>query len=255
MGVHCLRVRGKQACHHELSGTKVPYAATYRARSRTVLNRKCIHINRPDKVINADDKYLMHKCFDKSAIKCAEWQLASEPLNLKAPLVAKHRLGSRGIGVYLLKTDKDVKEFIKSRKIDLHNFILERFKNFRREYRMHVWAGGCFYSCRKALQRDCPDNLKWKMNDSNCTWFTDQNKCKFLKPENWEEIESECVKALDSLGLDVVGFDVKVADDGRFFIVEANSAPTIGSKGIERYKQILPSIVRTIRWSRGFEVF
>jgi glutathione synthase/RimK-type ligase-like ATP-grasp enzyme len=48
-----------------------------------------------------------------------------------------------------------------------------------------------------------------------------------------------CVKALKTLNLDLAAFDVKVAKDGKYIILESNSAPALGEFGIQRYTEIL----------------
>ncbi len=76
---------------------------------------------------------------------------------------------------------------------------------------------------------------------------------KFDKPVNWENIESECVKALKSVQLDIGACDVRVQSslkksgnvrlNPNFMIIEINSAPSFGEFTLQKYKEIIPQIL------------
>ena len=65
----------------------------------------------------------------------------------------------------------------------------------------------------------------------------------FDKPTNWDEIVADCIKALKHMQLDIAAFDVKCTRDGRFILLESNSAPALGKQGIEKYKNELKKII------------
>lgn len=65
----------------------------------------------------------------------------------------------------------------------------------------------------------------------------------FDKPTNWDEIVADCIKALKYMQLDIAAFDVKCTRDGRFILLESNSAPALGEQGIEKYKNELKKII------------
>ena len=68
----------------------------------------------------------------------------------------------------------------------------------------------------------------------------------FDRPNNWNKIVSDCVKALKSLGLDIAAFDVKCeagVKNPKWIILESNSAPALGGVGIEKYKQQLTKML------------
>ena len=209
-----------------------------------------ITINEPRACMNAANKLEMKKLFDENKVKTAKWWpgLLEFERELKQkgkspfPVVAKNIWGSRGTGVYLLKTQKeyDVWKANPRRKGQL--YIIERFRNFAREYRLHVTEEGCFYTCRKALKRNAPDKLKWKFNYEQTVWLREENK-DFKKPKSWKKIEAECVKALKAVGLHVGACDVKVAKNGKFFILEINSAPSFGDLTKEHYLRIIPQLI------------
>lgn len=206
-----------------------------------------LELNTIDAVNNAADKRRMKQCFDTSKVKTAKWWNANEVgKNKKFPVVAKHRFGSRGTGVYKLDTKAQLDEFLAKRKGELDLFIFEEYKPYNREYRMHVWEEGCFYSCRKARKHGIPKEEKWKFNYGHTVWLREDNK-NFNRPACWNEMVAECVKAVKACGLVFGGCDVKVNKEGtKFFMLEINSAPSFGDLTTEKYVEMLPKMARKL---------
>ncbi len=171
--------------------------------------------------------------------------------NLPYPLVAKLNMGSRGSGMVKIDTKEQLSDFLKNKVVG-RSYYFERFYSFTREYRLHVDATGCFYTCRKVLKEETPNDKRWYRNDSNCNWIREENEL-FDRPVNWEKIEAECVKALKAVGLDVGACDLKVQsakndkgtkrDEPDFIVIEINSAPAFGDITMEKYKDRLPKIL------------
>jgi glutathione synthase/RimK-type ligase-like ATP-grasp enzyme len=166
------------------------------------------------------------------------------------PMVAKHLRGSRGTGNYLLKS---VEEFDRwSRNRELSNYIFQGFVKYNKEYRLHVTSEGCFYTCRKMLKTETPASERWHRHDSNCVWVLEENPL-FDKPANWGAIVTECVKALNAVGLDVGACDVKVQSstnsngerrtNPKFVILEINSAPSCSTITTQKYLEEIPKIL------------
>ena len=137
---------------------------------------------------------------------------------------------------------------------DLSSYLFEKFYSYVREYRIHVSKNGCFYTCRKMLKTDCKeDKNAWQRHDDNCVWMVEENPL-FDKPANWDTIVSECVKALQSVGLDIGACDVRVqsAKDSKgnkrkevdFIIIEINSAPSMGERTEIEYLKELPKLLK-----------
>jgi carbamoylphosphate synthase large subunit len=215
------------------------------------------------------DKRLMKEAFDEHEIDNTAIWWVYNPLNqtfydggydyndqmsaiegLPYPIVAKHRFGSRGTGNYLLSSMEQLQAWMKGKRLE--NYIFEKFYSYTREYRLHVTADGCFYTCRKMLREDTPEDQRWYRNDSNSNWIREDNEL-FDKPVNWEEIEQECVKAIQAVGLDIGACDVKVQSaktaKGKvrpapeFIILETNSAPSFGDLTLEKYLEEIPKVL------------
>lgn len=256
----------------------LPFRSVIRLGSTTVPKdgKERLQINTVQAIKNSASKLLMKQCFTKAGVKTADcWTYCSQingsdqyrlcfnkmqftdkdlapthARELPYPIVAKHIYGSRGTGNTLLNTQEELQQWMRGK--DLSNYIFEKFYNFNREYRLHVTKNGCFYTCRKVLREDTPENKRWYRNDSNSNWLVETNPS-FDKPVNWDNIVAECVKALNAVGLDIGGFDVKVQsaktpkgkvrENPEFIIIESNSACSHGEVTAQKYVEELNKLL------------
>ncbi len=215
-----------------------------------------VEINSVDAVKNSSSKLRMKQCFTREGVKTADWtqHCPIEGISLEFPIVAKSHFGSRGEGNTLLNSRTELETWMRGK--TLNNYIFEKYYNYSREYRLHISAEGCFYTCRKMLKRDAPEGNKWQRHDDNCVWILEENS-QFDKPVNWDSIVEHSVKALNSVGLDVGAVDVRVQSrlDSRdrvrenpdFIIVEINSAPSFGELTEQHYLTQIPRILNRKR--------
>lgn len=252
-------------------GLKLPVKAVYRHGSTTATEDK-YEINSVRSVNNSSAKFSMKACFTAGNVRTAAWFFLAPDKkslmrvnridengqrvmvtvlfkDLEFPIVAKLNMGSRARGMVKIDSIAQLETFVKTQFNNQYYF--ETFHNYVREYRLHVSAQGCFYTCRKMIKADTPEDKRWYRNDSNCSWIMEENQL-FDKPTNWNKIVEECVKALTSVGLDVGACDVRVQSsdkDGKkrtdpdFIVIEINSAPAFGDITLERYKENLPKIL------------
>jgi len=216
-----------------------------------------VEINSPQSVRNSANKLLMKQCFDKGNVKTAIWERGSTLEKALAfvnaneyPIVMKSFFGSRGNGNTLIHNEKDLRNFATTH--TLANYVCEKFYNYNREYRLHITEEGCFYTCRKMLKSDTPDDKKWFRNDSNSVWVIESND-QFDKPVNWNDCINESVKALKSVGLDVGAVDLRIQSasskiEGKrkrpdFIVIEINSAPSFGEITSQKYIEEIPKII------------
>jgi glutathione synthase/RimK-type ligase-like ATP-grasp enzyme len=220
-----------------------------------------VELNSIKAIGNSSNKVRMKECFDKENVNTCKWwtKLPDNLEELSFPIIAKLRNGSRGKGMEMLKTASQLQLFINSKNIS--HYIFEEYFSGIREYRIHVNKNGCFYTCRKMIKSDTPDDKKWFKNDSNCVWYLESNE-NFDKPLNWNNIVKECVKALNAVGLDFGACDVRVQSgtdrennirqNPDFKIIEINSAPSFGEKNTtelethvaKAYAEMLPKLLR-----------
>lgn len=214
-----------------------------------------IELNTTTAIGNSASKFKMKDCFKEANVKTAEFYKVKEVKdNLDTwevyPLVAKINFGSRGRGMKKIDNKEQLSAFLNT---DTIGYYFEKFYNYNREYRIHISAEGYFYSCRKMVKSDTPDNQKWFRNDLNSVWIIEENE-NFDKPTNWNTIVDECVKALNSVGLDMGACDVRVQssknkkdkfrEEPDFIIVEINSAPSFGEITAVKYLEEIPKILK-----------
>ena len=218
-----------------------------------------IEINTVNAIKISANKLLMKQKFTEAGVRTANWRqyCPIEGLtDLEFPIVAKAHYGSKGKGNTLLKTHEEYLEWISGK--NLSNYIFEKFMNFGHEFRLHVTEDGCFYTCRKALKQDVPEDQKWRRHDDICVWFLETNE-NFQKPNSWNDIVSDCVKALKAVGADLLSFDVRVQTprdkDGNsrpyqeYILLECNSASSMDngtgevSVCAQKYIDEIPKII------------
>lgn len=218
-----------------------------------------IEINTVQAIKNSANKLLMKQAFKRGNVRTALWytmrggrlydEINEKLINiddLDFPIIAKSNYGSRGKGNTKLDSAQALRTYIAG-KSNLNGYIFERFYNFAREYRLHVTEDGCFYTCRKLMKNDTPDDKKWFKNDQNCVWAMENNPA-FDRPHNWNEVVNESVKALKAVGLDFGAVDLRIQSNKQsqhpsFIVVEINSAPSFGNVTEQKYKEMLPKLL------------
>lgn len=97
-------------------------------------------------------------------------------------------------------------------------------------------------SWRKLRKSDAKE--RWFFNSSNCNWISPEHEL-FNRPNNWANIERDCIQAMIAVGLDIGAVDVRVQskDNPEYIILEVNSAPALGEQGIEIYKNEIIKLI------------
>lgn len=209
-----------------------------------------LELNSPEACIVSNNKILMKEKFAEAGVPTAEWAILSQNIVDSweyYPAIIKHIHSSKGEGIYYIENAEQLKEFAAENVQNLSKHIIEKYYTYTREYRLHVTKDGCFYACRKMLKRDA--EVRWHRHDSNCVWIVEDNP-EFNKPDNWDDIVNDCVKAMQSVGLDICAIDIKMQGGGNnnpaYIILETNSAPSLGELGAEKYIEFLTNLVKTI---------
>jgi len=238
--------------------TKLPFRSVVRLGSTNgeVEDAGRVELNSVESIRNSSSKLRMKECFQRDGVKTAEWFRATTGAQVaqwatEYPIVAKSHFGSRGNGNTLIKSAAELTAWLLNK--DLTRYIFEKYYNYNKEYRLHVSADGCFYTCRKMLKQEFKEHPNaWQRHDDNCVWILEEN-ANFERPNNWSDIVDHCVKALKSCGLDFGACDLRVQNntdrDGSrranpdFIVVEINSAPSFGQVTLEKYKEVLPQLL------------
>lgn len=223
-------------------------------------------INDLEAIKNSASKFKMKNCFEEKNVTTAAWVIPNNQKELEffcdkfegSSFIVKSEMGSRGEGLVFMENKEDVIKWFNTpytqiKKQKYGNYLVEKYYNYSREYRLHINKDGCFYTCRKMLKTE--SETRWYRNDDNCVWITEQNEM-FQKPFNWNKIVEECVKALNAVGLDFGACDVivqsqrdkknNIRQEPKFIICEINSAPGLGEVGLEIYKKELTNYINNL---------
>lgn len=249
-----LRVYSRHSTHNPIRNfIKMPEGKTGILRLGSLSTPKYkvdIELNTVESIENTMNKLRMKQLFKECSVSSPNFFEFGNSLDeMKFPVLAKRTFRSRGAGMKKINSKEEFDEFVeKYINNNVYNkknpYYIEEFKNFIREYRIHVsCAGGYFYSCRKMLKKSATDQENnWYRNDSNSVWVREENSL-FNKPETWDQIIIDCQNARNALGLSICALDVKVNKKGEWIILEANSAPSFGTVTSEKYKQELKKII------------
>lgn len=244
----------------------LPFKAVIRLGSTTPSVRK-YELNSIQGVRNSSSKLLMKQYFTKAGVKTADWwtcmrgnfdQLVflrndlNEGVNINQlpyPIISKSLFGSRGIGNTKHDTQEHLENWMRGK--NLSGYIFEKYiGNMSREYRIHISGNSSFYACRKLLRNDAPID-SWQKHADICTFVVEENPS-FKKPNNWDLIIEDCVKAKNALGLDICAFDLMIQgsiegverNNPEWIIVESCSAPSLMAIGIQKYIEEIPKLLK-----------
>lgn len=203
-----------------------------------------LEINKIQAIENSSNKLFMKQCFQEADVSTPRYYTyANLSSDVKFPIIAKNIFGSRNTGNYKLDNEKSLSKFLRSRR-NLDNYIFEEFANYAKEYRIHVTKNGAFLIWRKLRRRDTPEQDMWFFNNQNCVWISENNPL-FDAPNNLKAIYADCIKALNSVGLDFGALDVRVTSNTssegknrknpKFAIIEINSAPSMAPETTKAY--------------------
>lgn len=209
------------------------------------LGRPIKEINKVEAVENSRSKLRMKSCFAQHDLPQSVWwdsidDLMTETNPIPYPIVAKRIFGFKGHGMLLINNKEELDNFIKN--TNTSGYYFEEFKNYAREYRLHCTKTECFMSWRKLRKSDAKE--RWFFNSSNCNWISPEHEL-FNRPNNWANIERDCIQAMIAVGLDIGAVDVRVQskDNPEYIILEVNSAPALGEQGIEIYKNEIIKLI------------
>jgi len=265
-----INVRSRHNSHRVLRNNlpRMPFRSIVRLGSETVIDdgKNRVELNSIKSINISKNKRLMKENFNKAGVPTPTWINSNSLANLidsinkeeiRYPIVCKSLFGSRGEGNTIIYNEADLTSWSRNR--NLSSYIYENYMNYMLEYRLHITKFGCFYACRKALKSDAPDDVKWRRHVDNSVWLLEDN-INFLKPNSWGDIINDCVKALKTIGADVLSFDVRVQSSidnngepreyQKYILIECNSASSMKSPNnkdisicAQKYLEIIPKLL------------
>lgn len=102
------------------------------------------------------------------------------------------------------------------------------------EYRLHVFRDNVFFVQRKARKKDVPDDqVNWQIrNHGNGFIFAHEGV------DVPARAKLDAIMAVKQLGLDFGAVDVVHGTDGKFYILEVNTAPGLEGTTLQKYVEV-----------------
>lgn len=240
--------------------------------------KKIVEINTVEGIQTSRDKKLMKNAFlsfpfpiyqakwyvplEENKYKEIDYKGEEHELSIKnifkgtSSVVVKRRWGFKGRGMKLIKNADEFQEFITNH--DLTNYIIEKFYDYGKEYRIHVALldekeddKNVIMVWRKVRRHEAEE--KWFFNSTNCNWVSPDNELFDIPPDKvWREMISHSIKAMKAVNLDLGTVDVRVkskitmnnkSKNPDFIICEVNSAPALGEQGVEVYREVIQKLI------------
>lgn len=228
--------------HFRRMRLRVPKPVCIRFGSRSPLPPEYLEINTIEAINNTRDKLATKSIMKKIGSKTPKfWLINEEPDAF--PVLLKPRFGMKGKGIVFAE---DLENF-RREKAKLKNkaaYFIEKYTTFSKEYRLHMSiTSKCFFTMRKMKKIDSVSDKI--ITDGNSIWLYSDNE-NFDRPSNWDQIVEDCYKLLVAAGLHFGAFDVKVAKDGGWNILEINSAPGLDGKTVQAYEKELINLVNYV---------
>lgn len=263
---YVLSIRSRHPSHEVLrKKLRFPYRVLYRLGSLTELDETAykVVLNNVKSIETSNNKKLMKLAFFNKQVSSPNFIFVNKLQNtliltkhsngqcediiekdidnvIQFPLIKKPFIGSGGEGHVKIDNKESLLEFLKSNpKV---NYYFEEFFKNSREYRIHVSPYlGEIFSVRKMLKQEAKENGAFSRNiATGDAYFVRE----FDKPEEWEAMVNESIKAAQAVGLDIAAIDIMYSvKTKQFMICETNSAPSLGDITAETYLSVLPTIV------------
>jgi glutathione synthase/RimK-type ligase-like ATP-grasp enzyme len=109
--------------------------------------------------------------------------------------------------------------------------LYTRYIKKKEEYRIHVFQGDAFFVQRKARKKEVPDDqVNWKVrNLAGGFIFANQNV------EVDDVARNEACNAVAALALDFGAVDIIRGTDGKYYVLEVNTACGLEGTTLEKY--------------------
>lgn len=181
-------------------------------------------INTRNAIIGASNK----KTARENILKA---ELPAPEITTKVPCIARNLKHKKGRGLVFCTTQESVKNAIRAGKGYFQEFI-----DKDNEYRVHIAHGGVLAVQKKIhVEPEDEDNFKLSV-----IW--NYNSGYIFEPMRWSEIPTGicpiAVQAIELFNLDFGAVDV-IEKDGKFYILEINTAPRVEGYIALKYAQYI----------------
>lgn len=198
------------------------------------LNNSVVY-NKAEAIQKATDKKLTRQLLAEADISVPR-AVVPDSENINYPVIARPSRHAKGKNFIILKSrDEFYQHWIRNNQTWYYSEFVDKVK----EYRVHCAHGRILNYLEKpnpgngtiawnrALNGEAFTNIKWDQYDS--------------------KVALECLKAVQAIGLDFAGVDVIVTADGKPYILELNTSPTLNSSeySMSRYAKYFDWLGKT----------
>jgi len=216
----------------ELTGNTATMHVCYgvgQANGRQTLNAGCSRYGKTEQT------RLLHEGLGLGALELFTTAMAAETAVLTAPLFARDPVHSRGRDIKIVLEPWQVRPLMQS-----GTGFFTKFVPSQREFRTWIYRNRHLGTYEKVLRRptECRRIGRNYHNGFDFSWIEGDNV-----PQALKDISR---RAIATLGLDFGAVDVIQAMDGRYVVLEVNSAPGVSN---ERRHVIQALAHRIVRWA------
>lgn len=194
---------------------------------REIQAERCL--NRPAHVARASNKLETFKALSAAGVSVPAFTTSKEVAEVwiadeRHSAVCRTKLnGHSGDGIVIAETLEQL--------VDAP--LYTRYVKKKEEYRIHVFQGDAFFVQRKARKKEVPDEeVNWKVrNLAGGFIFAHQNV------EVPDVARNEACNAVAALALDFGAVDIILGTDGKFYVLEVNTACGLEGTTLEKYVQ------------------
>lgn len=192
-----------------------------------------IEINTRKAVKNCINKLMMKQIMINGGV--ITLPLVYEPIY---PMIVKGITRSMGTSVFLVESKE---QLAKVQEKTANEYYAEPLFKATSEYRLHATKEKVFFSVKKIRNEGHENDLV--INSKNHHNIKD-----FTKPRLWKEMEEQCVKSMNLLGLDIGAFDVMYDSSNdkkhEFTIAEVNTNPELLTNTFNAYVEQIDKMIK-----------
>lgn len=223
LGIKQIRHEGKPM---RFGGTLINWGASHFKRKMEGFDI----LNKENAVTLASNKLATFKLLSAAGVSVPDWTVDPDEVRIWLAegyaAVARYKLnGHSGEGIEIIEGHQAWEDHAEDAP------LYTRYIKKKEEYRIHIFQGEAFFVQRKARKLDVPaENVNWKVRNL-AGGFIFAN----VGVEVDDVARHEACAAVAALSLDFGAVDVILGTDGKYYVLEVNTACGLEGTTLEKY--------------------